>query len=89
MVPYFVMKEGFKICGIMENLFLARKRNKQGHIYGFVRYDNVRDAEKFLKALNNITFGQFRVWTKVACFGRKPLEVVKPRGSEGVRGRVR
>lgn len=61
LVSYFVVKETFEVCGIMDNLFLSRKRNKQGHIYGFVRYVNVRDAEKLLKAVNNITIGQFRV----------------------------
>lgn len=49
------------MCGILDNLFLSRKRNKQGHIYGFARYANVRDVEKLLKALNDVTFGQFRV----------------------------
>lgn len=87
LVPYFVVKENFEVCGMMDNLFLSRKRNKQGHIYGFVRYTNVRDAEKLLKAVNNITIGQFHVWAKFARFGRKPLEVVEPRGSEGVRGK--
>jgi len=86
MVPYFIVKEAFEVCGIMDNLFLPRKTNKHGHIYGFVRFANVRDAEKLLKALNNITFGQFCVWAKFARFDRKPLEQVEPRGSEGVRG---
>jgi len=86
MVPYFVVKETFEVCGIMDNLFLSRKRNKQGHIYGFVRYVNVRDAEKLLKAVNNITIGQFRVRAKFARFDRKPVEVIEPRGNEGVRG---
>jgi RNA recognition motif-containing protein len=86
MVPYFIVKEGFEVCGILDNIFLSRKRNKQGHIYSFVRYANVRDVEKMLKALNNISFGQFRVWAKIARFGRKPLEFVKTRVSEGVRG---
>jgi len=26
---------------------------------------------KLLKALNNVTIGQFRVWAKFACFDRK------------------
>jgi len=32
MVPYFCVREGFEVCGILDNLFLLRKRNKQGHI---------------------------------------------------------
>ncbi|KEH26262.1 DUF4283 domain protein [Medicago truncatula] len=52
----------------MDNLFLSRKRNRQGYVYGFVRYVNVRDTGKLLKALNNVTLGNFRVWAKVARF---------------------
>jgi len=86
MVPYYIVKESFEVCGILDNLFLSRKRNKQGQIYGFARYVNVRDVEKMLKALNNISFGQYCVWAKVARFGRQPLEVVKPSVREVVRG---
>lgn len=43
MVPYFYVKEGFEVCRILDNLFLSWKRNKHGHIYGFVRYANVKD----------------------------------------------
>jgi len=86
MVPYYIVKESFEASGILDNLFLSRKRNKQGQIYGFVRYVNVRDVEKMLKGLNHISFGQYCVWAKVARFGRHPLEVVKPSVSEVVRG---
>lgn len=89
MIPCFCVKEAFEVCGILDNLFLSRKRNKQDHIYGFVRFANVRDSDKLLRALNNVTIGQFRVWAKVARFDRKPLEVtgkrvVKVIGEEGV-----
>jgi len=45
----------------------------------------VRDTDKLLKALNNVTFRQFRVWAKVACFDRKPLGVGGKTVSEGIR----
>jgi len=31
---------------------------------------NVKDVDKLLKAVKNVTFGQFRVWTKIAHFDR-------------------
>lgn len=61
LLPYHCAREGFEVCGIMDNLFLSRKRNKQGHAYGFVRYLNVKDVDKLLKAMNNVAFGQYRV----------------------------
>lgn len=70
MLLYHLAKEGFEVCGILDNLFLCRKRNKRSHLWNFVRYSNVRDVDKFLKAVNNVSFGQFRVWAKLACFDR-------------------
>jgi len=60
MLLYHYTKEGFEVCGILDNLFLSKKRNQRGHAYGFVRYLNVRDVDKLLKAVNNVSFDQFR-----------------------------
>ena len=49
---------------------MAKKRNVNGGVFGFVRYGNVRDVEKLLKALNNVWFGDYRVVAKVASFDR-------------------
>lgn len=43
-------------------------------------------TNKLLKALNKITFGQFRVWAKVARFDHKPLGVSEKREMEGSSG---
>ncbi|GAU45849.1 hypothetical protein TSUD_371450 [Trifolium subterraneum] len=45
-----------------------RKFNLQGKIYGFVRYSNVKDVGKLLNAINDISFGQSRIWAKLARF---------------------
>jgi len=55
---------------MMEDVYLAKKRNVNGGVFGFVRYGNVRDVDKLLKALNNVWFGDFRVIAKVASFDR-------------------
>jgi len=33
---------------------VAGKRNVNGDVYDFVRYRNVRDVDKLLKAVNNV-----------------------------------
>ncbi|AES59935.2 hypothetical protein MTR_1g035030 [Medicago truncatula] len=55
----------FEVCGIMEDVYLARKHNVNGGAFGFVRYGKVKDVEKLPKALNNMWFGDW----KVASFG--------------------
>jgi hypothetical protein len=66
----FYLRKGFEVCGMLEDIYVARKRNKQGQPYGFVRYSNVRDVAKLVKALNAVCFGDFRVRARVARFDR-------------------
>ncbi|MCH89175.1 sulfate transporter [Trifolium medium] len=54
----------------MENVTVAKKRNSNGRQFGFVRYSKVKDVTKLLKAINNVSFGNFRIWAKVASFDR-------------------
>jgi hypothetical protein len=51
-----------------------------------VRYLKVRDVDKLEQALNNVWFGDLRVWAKVAKFARKEEEVRERVNVEGVRG---
>jgi len=69
-ISYFLLRQGFEVCGIMEDVYLAKKRNVNGGVFGFVRYGNVKDVDKLLKALNNVWFGDYRVVAKVASFDR-------------------
>jgi hypothetical protein len=66
----FYLRKGFKVCGMLEDVYVARKRNKFGEPYGFVKFSNVRDVDKMTKALNAVWFGQFRVRASVAKFDR-------------------
>jgi hypothetical protein len=66
----FYLRKGFEVCGILEDVFVARKRNRYGEPYGFVRFSNVRDVTKMTKALNAVWFGHFRVRASVAKFDR-------------------
>jgi len=67
-ISYVALRQGFEVCGIMEDVYLARKRNVNGGAFGFVRYGKVKDVEKLLKALNNVWFGDWKVVAKVASF---------------------
>jgi len=64
------LRQGFEVCGIMEDVYLARKRNANGGAFGFVRYCKSKDIEKLLKAVNNVWFGDWKVVAKVASFVR-------------------
>ena len=55
----FFLRKGFEVCGILQDVFVASKRNIYGEVYGFVSYAKVRDIDKLLKALNNVFFGQY------------------------------
>jgi len=50
---------------------VANNRNRNGEVYGFVRYAKVRDVDKLLKAVNNVCFGQYCVRAVLARFDRK------------------
>ena len=69
-ISYISLRQGFEVCGIMEDVYLAKKRNVNGGVFGFVRYGKVMNVEKLLKALNNVWFGDCRVVAKVASFDR-------------------
>ncbi|KAK2351443.1 heterogeneous nuclear ribonucleoprotein A0 [Trifolium repens] len=69
-LSHFYLLKGFEVCGMLEDIYVARKRNKQGQPYGFVRFFNVRDITKLAKALNAVCFGDFRVRARVATFDR-------------------
>jgi len=77
------------VCGILEEVFVARNRNVNGEVYGFVRYAKVSDMIKLLKALNNVSFGQFHVCAKLERFDKRvPKEGEAGRVREGEEGKV-
>jgi hypothetical protein len=71
----FYLWKGFEVCGILEDVYVAKKRNRFGEPYGFVKFSNVRNITKMTKALNAVWFGQFCVRAKVAKFERNDTGV--------------
>jgi len=78
----FVLQKNFEVCGILEEVYVADTRNRNGEVYGFVRYGKVREVDKLLKALNNVCFGQYCVRAVLGRFDRK---VVREGEGVGVR----
>jgi hypothetical protein len=69
----FYLRKGFEVCGMLEDIFVPNKRNRNGEPYGFVKFANVRDISKMTKALNAVWFGHFRVRASVAKFERNDM----------------
>jgi len=55
---------------MLSDIYVARRRNQRGQVYGFVRFINVKDVGKLYKALNNVWFGWLRVWARETRFDR-------------------
>ena len=66
----FYIRKGFEVCGLLEDVVIPRRRNASGEFFGFVRFSKVRDVGKLLKAVNAVTFGNYRIQAKVARFDR-------------------
>jgi len=50
---------------------------------------NVKDMNKLLKAVKNVSFGQFRVWAKIACFDRNNVGEDYMRQNRSARGEAK
>jgi len=55
-IPYVYLRQGFEVCGILEDLYVAKNYNAQGKVYGFVRFGKVKNVAKLTKALNEVSF---------------------------------
>ncbi|GAU41532.1 hypothetical protein TSUD_140630 [Trifolium subterraneum] len=64
------LKKGVEVCGIMEDIYVSRYRNKFGQRFGFVKYLKVRDIFKLKKALNNLYFWDLKLFANVAKYDR-------------------
>ncbi|GAU37762.1 hypothetical protein TSUD_102790 [Trifolium subterraneum] len=79
-LSHFYLRKGFEVCGILEDVYVAKKRNIYGEPYGFVKFSNVCDVNKLSKALNVVYFGHFRVRARVARFDRNDVKESRSAG---------
>jgi hypothetical protein len=64
------LRHFFEVCGILLDVYIARKRNYRGQVYGFLRFLNVKNTDKLAIALKNVWIGQCRIWAREARFDR-------------------
>lgn len=77
----------FRRCfGEYGDVFIPRKRRKEGKSFGFVRYWNVVDVEELLLVLKEITVGNLKLRVNVSRFRREDESLPKsPAKFEGRR----
>lgn len=83
---YWFLRKGFEVCGILDDIYVAPRCNATGQAYGFVRFLKVRDVDKLVQALNNVWFGDFRIWVKVARFNKQEKKAVVKSASVALKG---
>ena len=69
-MPVFRVRQYFKVCGILSDIYIARQLNLCGQVYGFVRFESVKNRDNLEHALNNIWIDDYRVWAREARFDR-------------------
>jgi len=67
---YVDLRKGLEVCGILSDVYVSQYCNIHGHRFGFVKFLKVRDVTKLNKALNNVYFGDLRLFANVAKFDR-------------------
>jgi RNA recognition motif-containing protein len=60
----------FERWGKVVDVYIAKKRNKMGKFFGFVRYVNVKDEKWLENQLRDIWLGSYKVWVNNSKFER-------------------
>ncbi|KAJ0456047.1 putative RNA recognition motif domain, nucleotide-binding alpha-beta plait domain superfamily [Helianthus annuus] len=58
----------FQVCGKMTDAYLAKRKDKSGKYFTFIRFEGVKDKEKMVKALRQMSIGESKVLVNVAKF---------------------
>ena len=45
-ISLFCLRQFFEVCGILSDVYVARQLNYRGKLYGFVRFENVRNRKE-------------------------------------------
>ncbi|KAM0034855.1 putative RNA recognition motif domain, nucleotide-binding alpha-beta plait domain superfamily [Helianthus debilis subsp. tardiflorus] len=74
----------FRNCGKMVDAYLARRRDKMGKFFAFIRFEDVRSTEGMVKELNRVQIGDAKVKVNVAKFGKETItEPIRGGRNEG------
>jgi len=63
-ISYVALRQGFEVCGIMEDVYLARKRNVNGGAFGFVRYGNDNNVDFSYQPSIGASGGMITLWNR-------------------------
>ncbi|GKB72076.1 RNA-directed DNA polymerase, eukaryota, partial [Tanacetum coccineum] len=72
--PFTRVRELWNICGkvgTLADVYIAKRKNKLGQMFGFCRYIKVSNSEDLINSLSNIWIGKLRLHANVARFDRK------------------
>uniref|UniRef100_A0A0R0JWP7 RRM domain-containing protein n=1 Tax=Glycine max TaxID=3847 RepID=A0A0R0JWP7_SOYBN len=68
----------FKQVGDVREIFISRKRNRNGKRYGFVRFKGLRDVHQVEKKLDSMIFGGLKMYVNTPKFGRAKWDKSPP-----------
>ncbi|XP_058764805.1 uncharacterized protein LOC131638270 [Vicia villosa] len=61
----------FARWGKVTDVYIARKRNRSGRIFGFVRYAGIKNRIWLENQLKDIWFGTYKTWVNISVYARK------------------
>ncbi|MCH84791.1 hypothetical protein A2U01_0005627, partial [Trifolium medium] len=71
------LERTFERWGKVVDVYIARKRNKAGRIFGFVRYAGVKDETWLEEQLQDVWFGSYKVWVNISRYEKPSTKTVK------------
>lgn len=81
------MWQSFRKWGDLREIFISKKRNRNGRRYGFARFKGVNDAHKLARQLDQIVIGGLKLYVNIPKYGRdtamKTVTPSIPFGHEG------
>ncbi|MFS7960534.1 putative RNA recognition motif domain, nucleotide-binding alpha-beta plait domain superfamily [Helianthus anomalus] len=69
------LRKCLECYGAITSTYVAKKRDKNGSMFGFVSVNDVRDRQEFLKSLGGVKMGDFRLKINVARFAAENMGV--------------
>lgn len=85
------LKECFSKVGRISDIFLPKKRDRYGKVFGFVRFPRIYNEEDLLTKLNEVWIGSYKIRVSTPRFNRNEQHKlsVNPRKSIQVQGGYR
>ena len=81
------MWQSFRMWGDLREIFISKKKNRNGRRYGFARFKGVNDAHKLARQLDQIVIGGLKLYVNIPKYGRdtamKTVTPSIPFGHEG------